>query len=835
MKYETIKALAIKTKISVDDLLKQFSKIGIKKNANDILSNKEKNTLLEYINNKNNNNKNMKKMILKRKTRSVLNVLKSNGKNKLINIEVRKKCVLFSKIENNKEKIIKDEQINEKKIKNVKKDKIEKKYKKDLIINKKKKKEEKEINLKKKKNNKKKDKINYKKIEKKNKKILNKKIEFWKNNYHSEKDENKNDIFYYKKNKNYLKEKNIKTKNKNIKNNKKYIKKIKKEKILKLNKKKIKKVSSIQQVFIKPTSKINRVITVGKTIYISELAKKMALKSFQLVKIINKMGVLKKIDEKIDQETAQLIIEEMGHKVILTKENELENSIFENEDKKKLILESRTPIVTIMGHVDHGKTSLLDYILSKNIQKNEIGGITQSIGAHYVKLKKGIITFLDTPGHEAFEKMRSRVAKITDIIVLVIAIDDGVMPQTIEVINHAKKYKIPIIVAINKIDKQNENIENIKNELLKYNIISEEWGGENQFINISVKKGIGINELLDSIFLTAEILELKAAKNTTAKGVVIESYLDKGRGAVASILIQEGILRKGDIVLCGLVHGNIRSILNQHGKEIEFSGPSEPIEIIGLSSTPISGDKIIVINNEKKAKEIANYRKEKIREKNLEMQQKSKLRNFFEQKNHKEYFVLNIVLKSNTQGSCEAIMESLKMISDDKNKIKIISYGVGFITENDVSLALSCNAIIVGFRVKINNIAKEIIKKENLNFYCYSIIYDLIKKIKKIIKDKVKKEIKQKIIGVAEVKNVFKSGKNFEIAGCIVISGIIKKNHPIKILRKNKLIHEDFCKSLKHFKENVKELKIGLECGIIIKNFNKFHINDTIKFYESVK
>ncbi|CAL1329373.1 Translation initiation factor IF-2 [isoform beta] [Candidatus Providencia siddallii] len=600
-------------------------------------------------------------------------------------------------------------------------------------------------------------------------------------------------------------------------------------------KEKQRKNNFLQQVFTKPVSTINKNVIIGETITIRELANKMAIKSSQVIKTMIKMGAMATINQIIDQETAQLVVEEMGHNVILRKENELEESILKDRDIGVAIQKPRAPIVTIMGHVDHGKTSLLDYIRSTKIAHKEAGGITQHIGAYHVKTKKGIITFLDTPGHAAFTSMRSRGTKVTDIVVLVVAADDGVMPQTIEAIQHAKAANVPIIVAINKIDKVNSNPDRIKNELSKYDIIPECWGGKTQFIEVSAKKGIGIDILLDSILIQAKILELKTIYTGMARGVVIESYLDKGRGPVATILVQEGTLNKGDIILCGFEYGRIRAMRDEFGKDVKSAEPSIPIEIFGLSNIPSAGDKASVVRDEKKAREVALYRQGKFRDIKLDRQQKSKLKNIFSNTKENKISELNIILKTDVQGICEAIKNSLKKLSNDKVKIKIIFSGVGNITETDATLAIASNAIILGFNVKPETSAKRFIENENINFQYYSVIYNLIDDIKQSMLGMIKPEYKHKIIGIAKVKNIFKSTKSTTIAGCIVIEGIINRNNLIHILRNDIIIHEGEIESLRRFKDDVNEVYNGTECGIGIKNFNNICINDIIKVLKVIE
>lgn len=588
----------------------------------------------------------------------------------------------------------------------------------------------------------------------------------------------------------------------------------------------------MQQVFKKPDSIVNRDIIINGTISVSDLSNKMAIKSSEVIKTMMKIGVIGTINHILDQDTAQLIAEEMGHKVTLHRENELEEIIMQDRDIGNNIFTVRSPVVTIMGHVDHGKTSLLDYIRSTKTAFHEAGGITQNIGAYHVKTDLGSITFLDTPGHSAFTAMRSRGVKITDIVVLVIAADDGVMPQTIEAIQHAKEANVPVIVAINKIDKIDSDIDKVKNDLMKYNILSEEWGGENIFVSVSAKTGNGVDQLLNAILLQAEILELKAVPTGMAEGVVIESFLDKGRGPIATVLIQKGTLKKGDIILCGFEYGRIKALRDQTGKEVLYAGPAMPVEVLGLSKVPFSGDNVTVVRDEKKAKEVASYRKEKFRERKLLNENKINLENMFDSMSKNNFSELKIILKSDVQGSLEAISGALLKLSTNEVKVKIIGLGIGGITETDASLAMASNAIILGFNVRADAAAKKIINSEHLDLRYYSVIYDLINEVKSAMTGLLSPEYKQNIIGLAEVRNTFKSPKFGLIAGCMVIEGIVKRTNPIHILRDNIVIHEGELESLRRFKEDVNEIRNGLECGIGIKNYNDIRIKDIIEVFE---
>ncbi|WP_019612985.1 translation initiation factor IF-2 [Psychromonas ossibalaenae] len=592
--------------------------------------------------------------------------------------------------------------------------------------------------------------------------------------------------------------------------------------------------SALQQAFEKPAAPVERDVKIGETISVAELANKMAVKATEVIKVMMKMGAMATINQVIDQETATIVAEEMGHKVILTKENELEEAVLAEaqEGGEKT---SRAPVVTIMGHVDHGKTSLLDYIRRAKVADGEAGGITQHIGAYHVNTPKGMISFLDTPGHAAFTSMRSRGAKSTDIVVLVVAADDGVMPQTIEAIQHAKAAGVPLIVAVNKIDKEAADPDRVKTELSQHDIISEEWGGENIFAHVSAKVGTGVQELLDSILLQAEMLDLEAVATGPASGVVIESRLDKGRGPVASILVQQGELKQGDIVLCGLEYGRVRAMRDEDGKPIETAGPSIPVEVLGLSGVPQAGDEATVVRDEKKAREVALYRQGKFRDIKLARQQKAKLDNMFTNMEAGEVSELNIVLKADVQGSLEAICDSLNKLSTDEVKVNIIGRGVGGITETDASLASASGAIVIGFNVRADASARKLIDNEAVDLHYYSIIYDLIDEVRSAMGGLLAPEFKQEITGIADVREVFKSPKIGLIAGCMVTEGKIKRNNPIRVLRENVVIYEGVLESLRRFKDDAEEVRNGVECGIGVKNYNDVRVGDQIEVFEIIE
>ena len=592
--------------------------------------------------------------------------------------------------------------------------------------------------------------------------------------------------------------------------------------------------SALQQGFNRPAQAVNRDVVIGETITVAELANKMAVKGSQVIKAMMKMGAMATINQVIDQETAQLVAEEMGHKVILRRENELEEAVMSDRDTGAAA-ESRAPVVTIMGHVDHGKTSLLDYIRSTKIASGEAGGITQHIGAYHVETDNGMITFLDTPGHAAFTAMRARGAQATDIVVLVVAADDGVMPQTVEAVQHAKAAGVPVVVAVNKIDKPDADPDRVKNELTQYGIIPEEWGGENMFVNVSAKAGTGVDDLLNAILLQSEVLELNAVRAGMASGVVIESFLDKGRGPVATVLVREGTLRKGDIVLCGFEYGRVRAMRDEMGHEVAEAGPSIPVEILGLSGVPAAGDEATVVRDEKKAREVALYRQGKFREVKLARQQKSKLENMFANMNDGDVSELNIVLKADVQGSVEAISDSLLKLSTDEVKVKIVGSGVGGITETDATLAAASNAIILGFNVRADASARRVIEAESLDLRYYSVIYNLIDEVKAAMSGMLAPEYKQQIIGLAEVRDVFRSPKFGAIAGCMVTEGVVKRHNPIRVLRDNVVIYEGELESLRRFKDDVNEVRNGMECGIGVKNYNDVRTGDMIEVFEVIE
>jgi translation initiation factor IF-2 len=560
----------------------------------------------------------------------------------------------------------------------------------------------------------------------------------------------------------------------------------------------------------------------------------MSVKATEVIKTLMKMGTMVTINQVLDQDTAAIVVEEMGHKSKLLRENALEEAL-EIEEENDGARDARPPVVTIMGHVDHGKTSLLDYIRRTKVAAGEAGGITQHIGAYHVETPKGIITFLDTPGHAAFTAMRARGAKVTDIVVLVVAADDGVMPQTQEAIQHARAAEVPMVVAVNKIDKPAADLDRVRNELSQYQVLPEEWGGDSIFVNVSAKTGVGIDELLDSILVQAEVLELHATRDQRATGVVIESALDKGRGPVATLLIQNGTLRKGDILLTGQEYGRVRALLDETGRQVEEAGPSMPVVVLGLSAPPNAGDQAVVVPDERKAREIALFRQGKFREVKLARQSKISLENVFAQLEDGASHQLNLVIKADVQGSSEALNEALSKLSTENARVKVVASGVGGITESDVNLAVASGAILIGFNVRADNAARRLIAEEEVDTHYYSVIYDAIDDVKKALLGMLAPEYKEEIIGLAEVRDVFRSPKFGAIAGCVVIDGVVKRHNPIRVLRDNVVIFQGELESLRRFKDDVTEVRAGFECGIGVRNYSDVRTGDQIEVYERVQ
>ncbi|WP_269532693.1 translation initiation factor IF-2 [Chitinimonas sp. BJYL2] len=586
--------------------------------------------------------------------------------------------------------------------------------------------------------------------------------------------------------------------------------------------------------FQAPTEPLVREIDVPETISVADLAHKMAVKATEVIRALMKMGMMVTINQVLDQETAMILVEEMGHVAKAAKLDDPETYL-DGAGKQEHELLPRAPVVTVMGHVDHGKTSLLDYIRRAKVAAGEAGGITQHIGAYHVDTPKGMITFLDTPGHEAFTAMRARGASATDLVVLVVAADDGVMPQTIEAIHHAKAAKVPIVVAVNKIDKQGANPERIRQELVSHEVVPEDWGGDAQFIEVSAKMGTNIDGLLDAILLQAEVLELTAATDAPAKGIIIEARLDKGRGPVATMLIQSGTLRKGDTVLAGAVFGKVRAMLDENGKPIDEAGPSIPVEILGLSEVPNAGEDAMVLADEKKAREIALFRQGKFRDVKLAKQQASKLENMMAQMTEGEVQSLPIIIKADVQGSSEALAASLQKLSTNEVRVNILHSAVGGITESDVNLALASKAVVIGFNVRADSAARKLSEAEGVDLRYYNIIYDAVDEVKAALSGMLAPEKKEQITGMVEIRQVFTISKVGSIAGCLVHEGVIRRGSGVRLLRNNVVIHQGELESLKRFKDDAKEVKAGFECGLQLKNYNDIQEGDMLEAFEIVE
>ncbi|KEY91598.1 translation initiation factor IF-2 [Candidatus Photodesmus blepharus] len=838
----TVKALSEEIGIPVDRLIEQLADAGMKKTSNDQVSDIEKQKLLTHLKKEHgytSSESEPTRLTLQRKTRSTLSIAAVGGKSKDIQIEIRRKRTYVKRnlIENNKvEQECEIKQKNGDKAKRMRAEKPQKNMNaKNLDIHSKTKQKSNELKRRQ-------EEEAQRKAEREATKLLEEARKFAEENQtrwtEEEKKKELENSDYHITTSSYAREaeddadrkeeggprkkRKVSSNDQNRDNHRAKVR----------NKNKCNKLALVSQhIFNKAATVTKQDIVIGETVIVSELANKMSVKCAEVIKTMMKMGVIATINQVIDQETASLVAEEMGYKVILRRENELEEAVLADRDRDT-VAENRAPVVTIMGHVDHGKTSTLDYIRKTHVVSKEAGGITQHIGAYHVKVGDNIITFLDTPGHSAFTAMRARGVQVTDIIVLVVAADDGVMPQTIEAIQHAKAAKVPLIVAVNKIDKEDAKPDNVKNELSQHGIIPEEWGGENMFVHISAKQGTNISALLETILLQSEILELKAVKEGMASGVVIESRLDKGRGPVATILVQSGTLNKGDVVLCGQAYGRVRAMYDENGHEITTAGPSIPVEILGLSALPTSGDEATVVRDERKAREVANYRQGKFRDVKLARQHKTKLESMFSNITVGDTAELNIVLKADVQGSVEAISDSLIKLSSNEVKINIVGSGVGGITETDAVLATASNAIIIGFNVRADTSARRIVEVENLDLRYYSIIYQLIDEIKQAMCGMLTPEFKQEIIGLAVVRNVFKSPKLGAIAGCMVTDGIIKRNNPIRVLRNNVVIYEGELESLRRFKDDTQEVKNGYECGIGVKNYNDVRVGDQIEVCE---
>jgi translation initiation factor IF-2 len=587
-----------------------------------------------------------------------------------------------------------------------------------------------------------------------------------------------------------------------------------------------------QHGFEQPTERIVYDVELPENISVGELAQQMAVKAGVVIKELMKLGVMATINQMIDQDTASLVVEELGHRTKLRSDDVLEERLEESMASYEGTPELRAPVVTVMGHVDHGKTSLLDYIRNSRVAVGEAGGITQHIGAYHVKTDQGMITFLDTPGHAAFTAMRARGAKSTDIVILVVAADDGVMPQTEEAVQHARAAGVPLVVAINKMDKEGADPDRVKNELAAKDVIPEDWGGDTQFVPVSAHSGEGIDRLLESLLLQSELLELKAPEDVPASGLVIESRLDRGRGPVASLLVQQGTLNQGDIVLAGLQYGRVRAMLDENGQPIAVAGPSIPVEILGLDGTPDAGDPFVAVESEKRAREIAGSRQEKQRSSKLARQQAAKLDSMFETMTAGEVQTLNVVVKTDVRGSLEALQSSLSDLGNDEVKVNVVAGGVGGITETDVSLAMTSNAVIFGFNTRADAKARGMAENEGVEVRYYNVIYDLIDDVKAALTGMLSPELREEIVGIAEVRDVFRSPKFGLIAGCMVTEGTVSRSKPIRVLRDSIVIYEGELESLRRFKDDASEVRNGTECGIGVKNYTDVKVGDLIEVFE---
>ena len=587
-----------------------------------------------------------------------------------------------------------------------------------------------------------------------------------------------------------------------------------------------------QHGFVKPTAPVVREIEVPDSITVAELASQMSLKAAAVIKELMKMGMMVTINQPLDHDTATLVVEELGHVAVTKKDESIETQVMNSLDEIQGKLEHRAPVVTIMGHVDHGKTSLLDYIRSSRVAAGEAGGITQHIGAYHVETDHGMISFLDTPGHAAFSAMRARGAKVTDIVVLGVAADDGVKPQTVEAVQHSKAAGVPMIIAVNKMDKPDANPDRVKQELSQHEVIPEDWGGEVQFIEVSAKTGDGVDTLLDAILLQAEVLELTAVTEGPARGIVVESSLDKGRGSVATILVQSGTLKKGDMLVCGQELGRVRALLDENRQPIESAGPSIPVEVLGLSGVPNAGDDVIAVADERKARELAAMRQETNRDNRLAAQKAAKLDEFFAKMSEGDVGTINLIIKADVQGSVEALRESLLKLSTDEVKVKVVASAVGGINETDINLAATSDAFVIGFNVRADAAARRAAEDRGLDIRYYSIIYEVIDDVKKALSGLLSPEVREEIVGLAEVRDVFRSSKLGAIAGCMVVEGTVKRNLPIRVLRENVVIYEGVLESLRRVKDDVAEVKSGTECGIGVKNYNDVQPGDQIEVFE---
>jgi len=591
-------------------------------------------------------------------------------------------------------------------------------------------------------------------------------------------------------------------------------------------------VGGEQPSFQAPTEPVVREVHVPETITVAEIAHRMSVKAAEVIKVLMKLGQMVTINQVLDQETAMIVVEDMGHKAIAAKIDDPEAYLEVAPQPVEAALAPRAPVVTVMGHVDHGKTSLLDYIRRTKVAAGEAGGITQHIGAYHVETPRGVITFLDTPGHEAFTAMRARGAKVTDLVILVVAADDGVMPQTIEAIHHAKAGNVPMVVALNKIDKPEANPERVKQGLVAQGVVPEEYGGDSPFVPVSAKTGKGIDELLEQVLLQAEVLELKSSVEAPAHGIVIEARLDKGRGPVATVLVQSGTLHRGDVVLCGAAFGRVRAMLDENARPVPSAGPSIPVEIQGLSEVPNAGEELAVLADERKAREIALFRQGKFRDVKLAKQQAAKLENMFEQMGEGGTKVLALLIKADVQGSQEALVHALSRLSTDEVKVNVVHGAVGGITESDVNLALASKAVIIGFNTRADAAARKLAESSGVDIRYYNIIYDAVDEVKAALSGMLAPEKKEHVLGLVEIRQVFRISKVGTVAGCYVLEGLVRRNARVRVLRDNVVIHDGELDSLKRFKDDVREVKSGFECGLSMKNFDDIKVGDQLEAYE---
>lgn len=837
----TVKSMSKEMGTSIDRLLEQLASAGMEKISSDIISAEEKQKLLAFLRSKDGSNLSLASspacLTLQRKTRSTLKMNTGGGRNKSVKVEVRKRRTYMRKSEIEDEvkhsQELKKQDISEER--KVKKDDTKKET--EVLTRRREEEERRKAEEKIQRN-----------IEEA-RRLAEKNEARWSAEQEKKGRTGQEDTDYHVTTSHYAREAEDEA-DRREEGDRRRTQSNKRSRVPKTDhrqqkdiyaskkvrrKERIKKPTSMQHSFDRNAVVQKSDVIVGEVVTVSELAQKMSVKATEVIKVIMKMGAMATINQVIDREMAQMVAEEMGHKFIIRKDNEIEEQILLDRNNTTKVV-PRAPVVTIMGHVDHGKTSTLDYIRRAHIASNEAGGITQHIGAYHVETENGNITFLDTPGHEAFTAMRSRGAQITDIVVLVVAADDGVMPQTTEAIQHSKAAGVPLIVAINKIDKEDVNPDNVKSELSKNGVVPEEWGGDTIFVNISAKYGKNIGILLETILLQAEMLELTTVEDGMASGVVIESRLDKSKGPVATILVQSGTLEKSDVLLCGQEYGRIRAMINESGHEVFSAGPSIPVEVLGLSGVPTAGHEAMVVRNERKAREVAHHRQGKFREVRLARQKKEKIENIFSTLTTGGGVTsLNVVLKADVQGSVEAISGALVKLSTDEVKVNIVYAGVGGITETDTALAVASGATVIGFNVRADSSARKIIDAEHLHLGYYSVIYQLIDEVKQAMSGMLTPQFKQEIIGLAEVRDVFRSPKMGSIAGCMVTEGIIRRSSPIRVLRNNVVIYEGELESLRRFKDDVQEMKSGYECGIGVKNYDDVRIGDQVEVFRTVE